>query len=81
MTAPTAREAASAHRFVIYRCPDHPHMVTLLMENVRGGTRLLGGKCCVNQYTRPLAAWSVTESMAERFRTALHAAVREVSRG
>jgi hypothetical protein len=47
-------------KLVAHRCPSHPSFVSLCTETEHGGTRVLGGKCCPNQYSVRLAEWNLT---------------------
>lgn len=46
----------------IYRCPDHPKIVTLCIDDKDGGFRVFGGKCCVGQYRERIWGWALTDT-------------------
>jgi len=48
--------------FVLYQCPTHKDFITVTLQDAKTGSdlRLLGGKCCVNQYGRELKRWPIS---------------------
>ena len=49
-------------KLVAYQCPTHEKFWSLCLERCGSGTRLFGGKCCLNQYAVPKAIWNITGS-------------------
>ena len=46
---------------VVYQCPAHKDFITLALERSDGtGLRLLGGKCCPNQYGIAIRKWPLS---------------------
>lgn len=51
--------------FVVYSCPKHRTKTLCFEHNDGRGTRLLGGKCCVQQYEQTVALWTIDAHKAE----------------
>ena len=68
------RPSETDRRFVtIYQCPEHQDFVTVCVEDDEsGGTRVLGSKCCPNQYRLRLKRWVLTDELRDELIEELH---------
>ena len=54
-------------KVVVYQCPTHPNLFRMTFEFESGtGVRVLGMKCCVNQYGREICRWTPSKGDLER---------------
>jgi hypothetical protein len=64
-------------RLVVYRCPVHANFVSLCVEEEGTGTRILGGKCCVDQY-KEVHWWIPTPDQWRNLQRACDEALEEL---
>lgn len=64
----------------VYQCPQHKDFVSLCVDLPDGGTRVLGGKCCVRQYEKRLRVWTLTRQVAQELTEEMENALEEAER-